>query len=164
VKVLLRFVSAALAATSATIPLTPLTPSIVQTEIRALGAKPVVDQLFKTETWWQVTGYIGAGKPDWIALAPDLAEGTDAATSETLSISLSEALPKSPDEVLTVLELGGDASPLFVGKVCSAPFLEDTSSHQHLYKAAALHALSAVADPRLSNLKAACVDQLAKIP
>ncbi len=160
---LFRFLSAALAATSATFPLTPLTPSIVQTEIRDRGAKPVVDQLFKTEAWWQVTRNIGAGKIDWIALAPDLAEGTDAATSETLGISLAEALPKSPNAVLAVLDLVSAASPLRVGNVCSAPFLDDTARHQKLYKAAALHALSAVADPQLSTVKAACLDELAKI-
>jgi len=43
--------SAALGATSATIPPAPLTPSIVEAEIRDHGAKPVVDQLFKTEAW-----------------------------------------------------------------------------------------------------------------
>ncbi len=160
---LLRFLSAALAATSATIPLTPLTPSVLQSEIRGHGAKPVVDQLFETQAWWRVTRNIGAGKTDWIALAPDLATGTDAATSETLGISLAEALPKSPHAVLAVLELGGDASPLFVGRVCSAPFLEDTARHQRLYKAEALHAVSAVADAQLSNVKAACLDELEKI-
>jgi len=160
---LLLFLSAALTATSATIPLTPLTPPIVQAEIRGHGAKPVVDRLFKTEAWWQVTRNIGAGKAEWIALAPDLAEGTDAATSETLGISLAEALPKSPHAVLAVLELGGDASPLVVGKVCSAPFLEDTARHQLRYKAKALHAVSAVADAHLSTVKTACLDELAKI-
>ncbi len=158
------FLSAALAATTAPISLTPLTPSIVQAEIRDRGAKPVVDQLFKTEAWWQVMRNIGAGKTDWIALAPDLAAGTDAASSETLGISLAEALPKSPSAVLAVLELGGDASPLVVGNVCSAPFLEGTARHQHIYKSAALSAVSAVADPRLSNVKAACLNQLEKIP
>jgi len=160
---LFRFLSAALAATSATFPLTPLTPSIVQTEIRDRGAKPVVDQLFQTEAWWQVTRNIGAGKIDWIALAPDLAEGTDAATSETLGISLAEALPKSPNAVLAVLDLVSAASPLGVGNVCSGPFLDDTARHQKLYKAAALHALSAVADPQLSTVKAACLNELAKV-
>jgi len=161
--VLFQVLSAALAATSATIPLTPLTPSIVQTEIRNHGAKPVVDQLFQTEAWWQATRNIGAGKIDWIALAPDLAKGTDAAASETLGISLAEALPKSPNAVLAVLDLGSGASPLRVGNVCSAPFLEDTARRQHRYKAKAQHAVSTVADPQLSTVKAACLDELAKI-
>jgi hypothetical protein len=120
--VLALFLSAALAATTAPISLTPLTPSIVQAEIRGHGAKPVVDQLFKTEAWGQVTRNIGAGKTDWIALAPDLAAGTDAATAETLGISLAEALPKSPGAVLAVVQLNGDAAPLLVSNVCSAPF------------------------------------------
>jgi hypothetical protein len=66
--------------------------------------------------------------------------------------------------VLKVLKLGGDAHPLLVDRVCSAPFLEDTARHQHLYKAAALQAVSAVANPQLSTLKAACLDRLEKIP
>ncbi len=156
--------SAALAATGATIPLTPLTPSVVQAEIQGHGAKPVVDQLLKTKAWWQVTRNIGAGKTDWIALAPDLAEETDAVTSETLGISLAKALPKSPAAVLKVIKLGGDAHPLLVDRVCSAPFLEDTARHQRLYKAAALHAVSAVANPRLSTVKAACLDRLERYP
>jgi len=110
-----------------------------------------------------VTRNIGAGKTDWIALAPDLAEGTDAAALETLGISLAEALPTSPHAVLAILQLGGDASPLLVARVCSAPFLEDTARHQHLYKAEALHSVSAVADAQLSTVKAACLDELAKI-
>jgi hypothetical protein len=161
--VLTLLLSAALAATAAPLSLTPLTPSVVQAEIRGHGAKPVVDRLWKTGAWWQVTEKIGAGKLDWIAVAPDLAEGTDAATSETLGMSLAEALPKSPGAVLAVVQLNGDASPLLVSKVCSAPFLEDTARHQHVYKAAALHAVSAVADPQLSNVNAACLEQLEKI-
>jgi hypothetical protein len=161
--VLVQLLSAALAAAGATLPLTPLTPSTLQAEIREHGAKPVVDQLFKTEAWWQVTRDIGAGKTDWISLAPDLAEGTDAATAETLGISLAEALPKSPGAVLAVVQLNGDAAPLLVSTVCSAPFLEDTAHHQHVYKSAALHAVLDVADPQLSNVKAACLDQLKKI-
>ncbi len=138
---------------------TALTLQTVQHRLAEIGPTATVRELDGGGRWEQVLDRIGAGDSRWIALAPQLAAGTDANTSETLTVALAEALPKSPRAVLTALDLKGPL-PLKPDRVCTAPFYEGSTVDIPTYKAEALRVLGSVSDARLSRRRDACVSRL----
>src|ERR1700730_9652469 len=83
-------------------------------EIDAKGAKEVVNRLNGAHPgangqndWSRVTDQMWMGRAAYIRLAPKLAPGTDAATSEDLGISLAHALPLAPITVLRATDPKG---------------------------------------------------------
>ena len=67
------------------------------------------------------------GRAAYIRLAPELAPGTDAGTSEELGISLAFALPKAPMTVLQAIDLKVGPT-LGVSRVCGKPSLKARST------------------------------------
>ena len=129
------------------------------------GPARAVATMTATDDWGRLIARISSGDGGAIGLVRELAKGTDASTSEELTISLAEALPKAPRDVLGVLTSDRD-SILSYGRVCSAPFIEDTSRHQRLYKAAALKAVRRVfrsRDPGLVLASELCIVELKKV-
>lgn len=143
-------------------PAAALTPDLVRAQVSASSATKAVQALDTAGKWGAVTDGIASGDPRWIELAPLLAPGSDASTAEGLTIALARALPKAPVAVLTVV--GGQSDgPLNVALVCSAPFIEDTSAHQHSYKVQALRAVVGVRSPALLAAAEACKRRLEDI-
>lgn len=138
---------------------TVLTVRTVQQRLAELGPTATVRELDGGGRWEQVLSRIGSGDSRWIALARQLAAGTDANTAGTLSVALAEALPKSPRAVLTALKLNGPSS-LNPDRVCTAPFYEGSTVDIRTYKAEALQGLETVSDARLSQRRDACVSRL----
>lgn len=133
----------------------------IRRSVADVGAEATVRSLSKDGHWNAVEAEIGTGDADWVALAPLLAPGTDAGTSEGLSISLADALPKNPRAVLAVLNVrGGDM--LGAEHVCAAPFIEDTAEHQASYKKSALRSLSGITEASLQPARVACIDRLSR--
>lgn len=129
------------------------------------GPTRAVAKMTATGDWGRVIARISSGNSGAISLVRDLAKGTDASTSEELTISLAEALPKAPRSVLAVLTPERNSS-LSYSRVCSAPFIEDTPRHQRVYKAAALRAVRRVFRSREPDLVLAselCIAELKKI-
>jgi hypothetical protein len=62
----------------------PLTPAQITDLIKTRGAASAVKQLDQRGQLDDAMDKIGAGKAEWIALAPELAQGTDAGASEEL--------------------------------------------------------------------------------
>ena len=154
-------VSLAVMALSSAASAAPLDPMSIRHDIQARGSKTVVDETFKSGTWETVLiKRIAAGSAPWIKLAPVLAEGTDAATSEELGDALVHALPKAPGAVLSVLDLSVRFIPRAPETVCSASFYEGDPTNPRLYKAAALRAVGGVTDPALASAKQACLADL----
>lgn len=139
--------------------------SAVAAEIRAHGARAVVSRLIAApakpgeSAWDRLTQEIWLGRAEYIALAPKLAEGTDAGTSEDLGISLAHALPLAPASVLRAMDLKVDAV-LGLKRVCGVPFIEDTVEDLPGYVRAAKQALGKVSDAALLQAKAACLVEL----
>ncbi len=138
---------------------TALTLQTVQHRLAEVGPTATVRELDGGGRWEQVLGRIGSGDSRWIALAHQLASGTDSNTSETLSTALAEALPKSPRAVLTALNLKEPVS-LKPDSVCKAPFFDGASVDIPAYKASTLRILGAVSDARLARMRDACVSRL----
>ncbi|MFM0181746.1 hypothetical protein PQR52_24985 [Paraburkholderia aspalathi] len=137
-----------------------ISPSVLAKQINDKGAKATVSTMSESE-WDNVLTHIDSGNAAWIALVPKLAEGTDGGNSEDLGIGLAYALPKNAKAVLSAID--PDNGPVLgVGRVCSAPFIEDTVKDIPAYIKRAEVALNRVRDPSLQDVKKACLAELAK--
>jgi hypothetical protein len=137
----------------------PFSATDVRREISSDGASATVQSLWRAGRWVVVENGVASGDVDWVALAPIVAPGTDAGTSEGLSIALADALPKSPQAVLSVVTPGG-GGPLDLARVCSAPFIEDTPAHHAAYLQATLEALARPMPIALRPAAKACLAQI----
>jgi len=140
--------------------------AVLSAEIDAKGAKEVVNRLNSTppgadgqNEWNRVTHEMWLGRAAYIELAPKLAPGTDAGTSEDLGICLAHALPLAPITVLRATDLK-DVPALGVSRVCGVPFIEDTVEDVPAYIRVAQEKVGAVTVPGLQDVKAACLKQL----
>lgn len=131
----------------------PKTAKQVDKKAAEMGAKTFLDSLNEGQLD-KLYSRIKNGASDWVALAPKLAEGADAANAEGLPIVLAYALPKNPAAVLSVIT--DDDGLISAKKVCSMPFIEDTASHLAAYKKQTLRKLASQTDPSLLKAKANC--------
>ena len=138
----------------------PLTTDWVLREIAEHGPRHAVRVMWDQERYDEFLGNISAGKQEWIALAPELAAGTDAGASEGFGISLADALPKSPKAVLGVLD--PSKWTISSARVCSIPFIEPEKAFYESYARAALVAVEAVSDAGLARQKELCRAELQK--
>ncbi|KPD18979.1 hypothetical protein ADM96_08235 [Burkholderia sp. ST111] len=135
-------------------------PAVLVKQIDEQGAKATVSSMSESQ-WDAVLDRVDSGRPEWVALVPKLAKGTDGGNSEDLGIGLAYALPKNPKAVLKAID--PDNGPVLgVSRVCSAPFIEDTVPDIPGYIKHAKAALNKVHDPALQNVKNACLAELAK--
>ena len=130
------------------------TPSTLWTRLSSETAKQVVDDLDRKDQFDTVLSRIGQGSVDWIALAPRLAPGTDAASAEGLGIALAHALPLN---AAAVLRAGStDDGPVSLKRICSVPFIETTKSYNDTYSRRVIVALAQVHDARLRAKRDQC--------
>ncbi len=138
----------------------PLTTKWVMQEIVKHDPKHAVKVMWDQERYDELLGNISAGKEEWIALAPKIQPGTDAASSEDLGISLADALPKNPQAVLSILDQSKWA--ISFKSVCSIPFIEPEKDFYESYSKSALAAVKAVTNAGLAKQKALCLAELQK--
>jgi hypothetical protein len=136
----------------------PLTLSWTINQIKSHGAKYVVDALSSQDRYEELLKHIDLGESDWVALAPELAPGTDAATAEELAISLALGLPRNSAAVLSVLD--PRTEPLAPERVCGVPFIEGTVKDIPGYIRRSQSALQRVQDARLAERKTECLNGL----
>ena len=131
----------------------------VRASVESRGAGETVRRLQAAGQWDVVLDGISNGEVAWIALVPRLAQGTDAGPS--LGVALAKALPRAPAAVLHALD-PGDGPALGPSRVCGAPFAEPTPAFLDAYRPRALAAVESVRDPRLRNVREACLAVLRK--
>jgi hypothetical protein len=109
-------------------------------EIDAKGAKEVVNRLNRAHPdsngqndWSRVTNQMWMGRAAYIKLAPKLAPGTDAGSSEDLGISLAHALPLAPITVLRATDLKDDPHARRKPRMRRAVHREHGQGHSGLY-------------------------------
>lgn len=142
----------------------PAGPRITPAEVRALiarrGATGAVQYLDRPgnrpDRWDSVLRGIALGDPAWLAVAPEIAEGTDAGTSESYVITLTDALVSNATGVLRMI-LAGAAT---VEDVCLESGIETPRRQHRLYDAAAIEAVQRVTAPSLRALKVRCLASL----
>ena len=135
-----------------------LKPDEIGGRIDKIGASATVAALIAKHKWNRVLGYIGTGKPAWLALAPKLVAGTDASASLGLTIALADALPRNPAGVLDLVRTG--KGPLALSQVCAAPFIEPIPADLVTYRRSAKHALDALTDVHLREARKSCLAAL----
>lgn len=141
----------------------PAGPRITPAEVRALiarrGATGAVQFLDRSgnarDRWDTVLRGIATGNRVWLDLAPQIAEGTDAGTSEEYVIALSDALIGNAAGTLRLqLAQGG------VEDFCYETGIETPPAQRRAYDAAAIEAVIAVTAPDLQAAKATCLARL----
>ena len=137
--------------------LTP-SPQAIRTQIRHVGPKATVTRLDNDGNMDRVLDAIGTGNPQWIALAPLLAPGTDGADGEGLGIGLATALPINPSAVLRVAEPGHGVLGLL--RVCGVPFIETTPESNEAYVKRTTAALAKLTDETLRTSRDQCLARL----
>jgi hypothetical protein len=137
-----------------------ISPQEIAASVRANGAKATVNMLNSApgaEQWESVLKQIKTGDPRWLAIAADLAAGTDAGTSEALQTSLAAALPKNPSGVLL---LADTQSFLSLRDLCSAPFIEPSRAYLMKYLKQARRALRNLNDAKAEPRRSACLAEI----
>lgn len=143
---------------------TALTPAKVGQMLERYGAKRTVDILAKAGSdrrglgdYDKVLSGIASGNARWLALVPRLEPGTDAATGETLTVAVAQALPKNPAGVLRLI-----ATKPSWASACSYPMIEPTAKETRAYFRAAVPAVRSVHEPALQSARTRCLAALAK--
>ncbi len=132
------------------------TPEQIAADIQADGPTVAVHRLWNSGMYDRILSGIAQGDGAWVALAPKLAAGADAAASEGLSVALARALPKNPAAVLSVLDTGS----LSPGEVCGVPFVEGTMPDVGEYLRQTEAAVAGVDADALRTARAACLTAL----
>ncbi len=139
-----------------------LSASQFAADVARSGPKPAVQHLIDGGDWGRVMGAIRGGSADWIALAPELARGADAARGTELTVALAAALPRAPSEVLAVVDLRR-GPVLGVQAVCGAPDGSHAPQAHAAYVADAREAVELLPDvAAVGRAKAVCLKELAQ--
>lgn len=138
-----------------------LSASQFAADVAASGPRTAVQHLVTGGDWGRVMAAIRNGAADWIALAPELAKGADAAHAGELTAALASALPRAPSEVLAVTDLR--RSPVLgVQAICGAPAGSHPPQTRAAYLADAREAVELLPDvAAVGRVKAVCLKELA---
>jgi len=137
-----------------------LTPASITNDVATYGARETVVKLTKappSRDWNFVMQHAEQGESRWLAVAKQLANGTDAGTSEDLQIALAIALPKNP---AGVLRLADTQSFLTIEDLCSAPFIEASERYIKHYLIQARRALEKTSDRAVENKRRKCLARI----
>lgn len=80
-------------------------PIVLLGDIKKTGATEVINSLWGTPIWNQLTVKIASGEPCWIDVAIALRTGSDAGSTSELQDALFQALEKNPIYVLRTLNI-----------------------------------------------------------
>ena len=96
-------------------------PTSILGSINHKGAQFVVNEIYKNNVMWQsLLQRIASGEEAWLKVAIALQPGTDAGTSEMLTLAVGEALEHDAKMVLTI------TVPTFrIQAVCGGPDIDD---------------------------------------
>lgn len=145
----------------------PLDADCLISDIKIKGAKAVMAKLRTNEMmqFEKVCDNIETGQVKWLEVARRLMPGSDAATTESLIISVSRALPKAPRQVLELIEATEhDRTWAFTTKnTCVSTFIEPepgVSERYLLDSAKALTTLNTGKNAKLEQLRKDCLKNI----
>lgn len=138
-----------------------LSASQFAADVAKEGPRPATQKLVAGGDWARVLGAIRNGAADWIALAPQLARGSDAQRGAELTAALAAALPRAPSDVLAVAD--PRRSPVLgIQVICGAPAGSHNSSARAQYLIDAQEAVDLLPDmAAVGRAKAVCLKELA---
>lgn len=135
----------------------PVTPAQVREMIITGNASDTVVALVGREErsrWQTVTRGLALGEPEWIAIAPQLAEGVDGEGAESFYSALSETLVTSPAAAVRLIGVDGAEGYCTDNGAVSDP------AQQRAWFAAAIAAVEGVSESDLQTAKTACLARL----
>ena len=138
----------------------PVTPAEVTAMLQSQTPQQTVGALYgngENSRWDTVASGIAKGDPAWLTLAPQIARGTDAGTSDDFGMAAQDALTTNPAgtlRLLTQIEMGVGA--------CGENGFEVPAEQARIYFQTATAAVESVADPALQQIKAQCLAELRK--
>ncbi len=98
-----------------------LSAKSIQKDIKVLGSKKVCNSLYDDEKKWnRLLRNIASGDEKWLNVAVRLKEGSDAGSSEMLSLAVGEALEHNPENVFK-LTLGN----FDINIICGGPDIDN---------------------------------------
>lgn len=136
----------------------PVTPVEVAAMITRDGAQRTVGALWgegDTNRWATVARGIARGEPAWLAIAPRLAGGTDAGTSDEFAMAVQDALVANAPGALRLIS----GIPMGTG-ACAENSFETPAAQSRAYYAAAIASVGAVTEPALATIRDACLAEL----
>jgi hypothetical protein len=138
----------------------PVTPAEVAAMLAKQTPQQTVNALYGTgenSRWTTVARGIARGEEAWLALAPQIAKGTDAGTSDEFAMAAQDALTTNPAGTLRLLsqiEMGAGA--------CAENGFEVSAEQASAFHQTAITAVEAVSDPALQKIKTECLAALRK--
>jgi hypothetical protein len=139
-----------------------LTPAAISEQVATHGAQQTLRTIYKdTVQWAKLLTNISSGTPEWLGVANQLRQGSDAGASEEIGYAVGEALEHSPVTVLTL------SIPIFrLDELCAGPDIDDQRFNSYDLAAATIvrrqQALRSVSAESLVKLRDACVGELEK--
>lgn len=137
-------------------------PAALHQEIRDRGAKAVVARLWSAapdqlhEGWFGFEQRVASGAPEWLSVAQELADATDAGQTHGLSIALHHALSKNTQGVLRLLP----HPPFTIEAVCADGNDEEEQAAEARELRAIFAAVSRVRAPSLRHVRDRCLGAL----
>lgn len=129
-----------------------LTPSAIRALLAGTDATTAVQSLDEN-SWNAFLAHVEAGDRGWIDLVPLLGPGTDAATAESLVITLSRALKANPAGVLSLLA----ADQYAARDICGDNDIAVSALDAVAFIDAALLKVAAVMEPGLMEARNQCL-------
>jgi hypothetical protein len=139
----------------------PMQAAPLRAEVKAKGAKAVVQRLLRSNQFDTMLRRIETGRADWLALAGDLRaekDATDASATSGLNDAVARALPISPAGVLELVAKG-----FAVEDLCTLPYIEPTPAVEKRYFARAKAAVKRVKMDALAQAATQCLARLEEV-
>ena len=135
-------------------------PKAILDEVSKRGAHTIVSELYDHPTEWNfVLQHIATGTKAWLKVAVALRPGSDAGASETLTLSVGEALEISPSNVFQIA-----LTEFQLKSVCSGPDIDDARYNSYDLAIKTIDrrqkCISTITDPKLKNVSTKCIQLL----
>ena len=137
-----------------------LKPESLRQEIKSRGARAVVSKLYDdSNSWHFILTKIATGDRSWLEIAVALHPGSDAGSSEMLTLAVGEALEHNP---INVFQIAPKAFQLSF--ICSGPDVDDHRYDSYEFSMKAINRrinkVAAVTNPALMNMGKECIRYL----
>ena len=139
---------------------TRLIPKAIMQDIQLKGARAVVSQLYEhPQTWRLILADIATGDQSWLEVAVALHPGSDAGSSEMLTLAVGAALENNPANVFqTALKA------FQLKSICSGPDVDDPKYGSYELSMKAINQrigkVNSIKDKSSAAISKACVQHL----
>ena len=132
-------------------------PAMLNSQVKARGAKTIVNELYKSEvSWTQLMKQISSGEKPWLKVAVALRPGSDAGATSMLEEAVGLALLRKPANVLLIAIPTYEVQIVCGGRVDPLPTYELSMSELEKQ----IKSVQGVKEPQLQILRDSCLSEL----